>query len=308
MNLICIMPYLIFKKVKSMIRLATLNDLPSIMEIIKDAKELLKKSGSSQWNTSDGYPTKETIITDIKKQQLFVYEDTVVIGTMTCSVGEDPNYKHIEGKWITDSMSYITIHRIAVKKEYYHKGIAKALLHFAKRWGRKQPATSIRLDTHPLNIPMQNLVKQQGFTYCGTIQLLNRDDNLRLAYEQNLWSYDRIEEAKIILEDLEELPKLDKTFLSNPLLCGYETEYAERGVLFLFNTNDEVLYIRECFSEEDNTVYHIILYHKEEVNYSSQWFYDFDYAKFLKMEYADRLDLIRLSTDFAELLHPKYKK
>lgn len=62
------MPYLIFKKVKSMIRLATLNDLPVVMEIIKDAKELLKKSGSSQWNTSDGYPTKETIIDDIKKR------------------------------------------------------------------------------------------------------------------------------------------------------------------------------------------------------------------------------------------------
>lgn len=50
-----------------MIRLATLNDLPVVMEIIKDAKELLKKSGSSQWNTSDGYPTKETIIDDRTK-------------------------------------------------------------------------------------------------------------------------------------------------------------------------------------------------------------------------------------------------
>lgn len=184
-----------------MIRLATLNDLPAIMEIIQDAKELLKKSGSSQWNTSDGYPTKEIIKDDIEKQQLFVYEDSVVIGIMTCIIGEDSSYKDIEGKWITDSMRYITIHRIAVKKEHYHKGIAKALLHYAKRWGRKQSgATSIRLDTHPFNIPMQNLVKQQGFTYCGTIHLLNREDNLRLAYEQTLWSYDRIEEAKLILD------------------------------------------------------------------------------------------------------------
>lgn len=48
-----------------MIRKGNLDDLQEIMTIISDAKELLRKSGSRQWNLSDGYPNEKTIETDI---------------------------------------------------------------------------------------------------------------------------------------------------------------------------------------------------------------------------------------------------
>ena len=43
------------------IKLANISDIPQIMEVISDAKNLLKQSGSLQWNT-DSYPNEETFI------------------------------------------------------------------------------------------------------------------------------------------------------------------------------------------------------------------------------------------------------
>ena len=39
---------------------------------------------------------------------------------------------------------------------------------------------SIRIDTHPDNIPMQGLIRKMGFTYCGDVTIESR----RLAFEK----------------------------------------------------------------------------------------------------------------------------
>ena len=48
------------------LRRAQLQDLTAIMKIIDDAKELLKKNGSPQWQ--NGYPDQETFTQDIVMQ------------------------------------------------------------------------------------------------------------------------------------------------------------------------------------------------------------------------------------------------
>lgn len=52
------------------LRRAQLQDLPAIMKIIDDAKELLKKNGSPQWQ--NGYPNQETLTQDIAMQTNWV--------------------------------------------------------------------------------------------------------------------------------------------------------------------------------------------------------------------------------------------
>lgn len=44
------MPLSLLKKMNPIIRLATNKDIDEIMEIVHDAKELLRQSGSMQWN------------------------------------------------------------------------------------------------------------------------------------------------------------------------------------------------------------------------------------------------------------------
>lgn len=53
---------------------ASFEDLESIWEIVLYAKEVRKKQGSTQWQ--DGYPKKETILTDIEKSFGYVVKNS----------------------------------------------------------------------------------------------------------------------------------------------------------------------------------------------------------------------------------------
>ena len=47
--------------------------------------------------------------------------------------------------------------------------------------------TSIKVDTHELNIPMQKILEKTNYKYCGTITLKRtKEDNLRKAYQKQL--------------------------------------------------------------------------------------------------------------------------
>ena len=100
------------------IRKATINDLPDIMNIINEAKALLKADGSVQWQ--GGYPNEEILTKDIAAMQCFVLiVDQKVAGTATLIVGNEPSYDEIiGGSWNNTTDPYATIHRIAIGKAF----------------------------------------------------------------------------------------------------------------------------------------------------------------------------------------------
>ena len=167
----------------NMIRKAELKDIDKIMEIIKDAKDLLKSNGSKQWNTKDGYPNKDTIKTDISNNWLYLYEEEQIKGIIAI-LGHDENYDEINGAWL-DNKEYLSLHRLAVKKEFYGQNIGKKLLQFAESFARENSIFSIRVDTHDFNVPMQKVLQKSGYTFCGIIKLKRTaEDNLRKAYQK----------------------------------------------------------------------------------------------------------------------------
>lgn len=167
-----------------MIRLANLNDLQSIMEIVTDAVKLLKDNKVNQWQ--NGYPNIEVITKDINSKNLYVYCDNEkVVGFAYISSEEETSYEVIyNGSWLQKG-KYIVVHRIAVKKEYLNKKIAWKLLTEAVNIARSNKIRSIRVDTHRDNLIMNNFLKKFGFTKCGEIFLVNYidSDKLRIAYE-----------------------------------------------------------------------------------------------------------------------------
>ena len=169
-----------------MIRKANISDLDSCYRCILDAKKYLKESGSTQWNDpNDDYPNKDTILNDIKNGTCYVYEDNdEIFGMCVFIVGEDENYKIINGCWLSSQLPYLTIHRIAVRCDMRGKGVSTALLAYGINMMMELNLPSIKVDTHILNIPMQMLLKHNGFIRCGVITLKRSNfDNKREAYE-----------------------------------------------------------------------------------------------------------------------------
>ena len=167
-----------------MIRLGTINDLDACYQIVLDAKEFMKQTGSLQWQ--QGYPYKENIEKDLLSQTMYVLEeDGIIKGMIALKQEFTKNYVNINGKWdYPVSDDDLVVHRLAVKKEYRGMGIGKRLMAFALEYAKNNNIHHLKTDTHPLNIAMQKTAEGAGFVRKGTvISMLEKLDGLRYAYE-----------------------------------------------------------------------------------------------------------------------------
>lgn len=166
-------------------RLATNNDLISIMKIIDNANEFLKKSGSTQWQNS--YPDEESILEDIKNKSGYVFiVENKVAAYAAVIIGIEPTYQEINGAWKNELEDYATIHRICFSSDFQGQGLGKMFLSNIISLKYGQGISNFRVDTHKLNASMQALATHNGFEYRGIIQCNEDKDPARLAYELNL--------------------------------------------------------------------------------------------------------------------------
>ena len=174
------------------LRRAQLQDLPAIMKIIDDAKELLKKNGSPQWQ--NGYPNQETLTQDIAMLTNWVLiNDNKVAATATLQLTPEPTYRNItQGQWQQPDEPYATIHRVAISSNYRGQGLSKLLFSNLLTVGQMQGIKNFRVDTHRSNKAMQHIAENFNFKKRGIIKVNDQNDPERLAYELNLGSHHKL--------------------------------------------------------------------------------------------------------------------
>lgn len=158
-----------------MIRKAVKEDFDTILDIYARAREFMAANGNpDQW--AGGYPQREMLLDDMKKEQLYVCETEDGIGAVfVFFIGDEPWYHEIrDGAWLNDK-PYGTLHRIAV--DQYGKGLASVCL----EWCYDQ-CGNMRGDTHENNKSMQRLFEKNGYTRCGMITIDDGTD--RIAYQK----------------------------------------------------------------------------------------------------------------------------
>ena len=157
------------------VRKSILSDLPRIMEIYREAREIMISCGNiHQWPL--GYPYESKIKGDIDKGNSYVIEDEDdIVGVFSFIIGKDPTYGFIEGSWIEDTKPYGTIHSLGSSKRSHN--VAKTCFEWC--W---QQINNLRVDTHEENVIMRHCVEKFGFQYCGTIYLENGSP--RRAYQK----------------------------------------------------------------------------------------------------------------------------
>ncbi len=155
------------------------SDIPKIMSIIKQAQAYFKEQNIDQWQ--NGYPNEEVINNDIKNGESYVMiNNDEILATTVISFDEELAYKNIiDGKWLTNGY-YGVIHRVAVDNSYKGLGLSHKIIKYAEGICLEKGVHSIKIDTHEENIPMQSLLKKNGFEYCGIIYL--EDGGKRVAF------------------------------------------------------------------------------------------------------------------------------
>lgn len=167
------------------IRKATLTDLETIVDILKDGRDQLAERGVDQWQGE--YPNITHVKEDIENGVAYLVQsdDGETVGTMAIVDAPDHFYDHIDGQWLIDTEDYVTIHRVAIHSRHAGKGYASQLfINTIKYLEEHRPdVKSIRLSTNENNLAMQRVATKNGFKKVGTMHGMYRPQELSYVYE-----------------------------------------------------------------------------------------------------------------------------
>lgn len=157
------------------IRKTKISELDEVMKIYAHARQFMAEHGNpNQWGTVK--PARERVEEDIRLGKSYVcVEGEQIAAVFFFDNADDPTYAKIyDGAWLNDK-KYGVVHRIA------SAGIVKGAGSFCINWAYAQ-CGNLKIDTHHDNIVMQNMLKKNGFSYCGIIHL--EDGNERMAFQK----------------------------------------------------------------------------------------------------------------------------
>jgi len=168
-------------------RAAMLSDLPVIMQIVADAKAVLKQRGVDQWQGV--YPRPEDFHTNIADGEChLVFHGEEPAGFFCLCRGHEEAYDHLtDGKWTAD-LPCCVLHRAAVSAKYRGSGMAQYMFRCADELCRTYGLKCIRIDTHRKNKAMQHLLTESGYRFRGNlvISIEEGHDPARQGYEKIL--------------------------------------------------------------------------------------------------------------------------
>lgn len=157
------------------IRKTKIHELEILIKLYDHARAFMTEHGNpNQWGGT--YPERGTVERDIRSGHSYVCENqSEIVAAFYFLEGEDGTYREIHGgQWLDDD-PYGVVHRIA------SEGTTKGAASFCLDWALQQ-CGNVRIDTHRDNLVMQNLLKKNGFLYCGIIYV--EDGTERLAYQK----------------------------------------------------------------------------------------------------------------------------
>ena len=160
--------------------------LEDICRITDQAKAQLKGLGLDQWQK--GYPSRKIWAADIARRAAWLaMEQGAVLGAFTFQTTPDPSYGEIDGAWLTDA-PYASMHRVCVADRRKGTGVAGQMFAHGFAMAKALGLASMRIDTHPGNLPMRRALEKAGFRLCGAIRLVggSEDGDVRAAFERLL--------------------------------------------------------------------------------------------------------------------------
>lgn len=162
-----------------MIRLATETDLDAIMGIVKEVIEEMAERGSVQWSSS--YPSREDFLRDIKRSELYVYEQREDITGM-CTFSHTGHKEYGEIPFTTTNA--LTIKRLAVSPSQRNRGISHQFMAAILQLADETKKAAINGDTFKNNPDAQKFFLKHGFRWIA--ERPDDEGNVPLYYYERL--------------------------------------------------------------------------------------------------------------------------
>lgn len=154
------------------IRKGKANDIDKLESLYNELNDYLEANVNYPGWIKHIYPVRETAEEGISENTLFVAE---VNGNIAGSIilNHKPEEAYGQAEWQTDadSKDILVIHTLVTHPHYMKRGIASALIGFAKEHATKNKIKAIRLDVSEKNTAAINLYEKHGYKYISTVDL-----------------------------------------------------------------------------------------------------------------------------------------
>jgi len=166
-----------------MIRRATINDIPQIVNIYGKIFELEKKGKAYTGWMENVYPTKETARDAFEKNELFVLEEG---GRVLAAAGinreQMPEYASCQWAYNVPDCEVMVIHTLVVDPDSSGCGIGSKFVRFYEELALKCDCHYLRMDTNEKNAAARALYKKLGYNEQGVIPcVFNGIDGVQLV-------------------------------------------------------------------------------------------------------------------------------
>ena len=170
-----------------MMRVAIMEDLSSIMAIIRKVIVEMHSYNNFQWD--ENYPQEKDFVGDIEKGDLFVsLRAEKIVGFICVNRNEPAEYKGLNWSRAEEAL---VVHRMAVDPEIRKAGVGFELVDFADELARKNKLRYLKTDTYSLNINAQRLFKKLGYLFVGEMSFLSKEKPF-YCYEKNIESKEEV--------------------------------------------------------------------------------------------------------------------
>jgi ribosomal protein S18 acetylase RimI-like enzyme len=164
------------------IRVATGDDVPALLELVRRVVPLMRAAGNLQWDES--YPNEGVFRRDIELGQLWVAAvDWRLAGVAAITMDQEQEYAQVG--WNIEEAA-IVVHRLAVHPVFRGLGVAGALMQQAEVVAVERGIPVLRVDTNTQNEATQRLFPKLGYVLAGEIGLSFRPGQRFLCYEKRL--------------------------------------------------------------------------------------------------------------------------
>ncbi len=182
-------------------RLACVEDLPAVVDIVQRVLPKMHAIGNYQWN--DKYPLHADFKKDVDNADLWLVVEQVKFDSEASSnetsnrsgserviavaaLTEDQSPEYADCGWDLSERA-IVMHRAAVHPDYHRGGVASMLFAQADVLSRERGYNLCRIDTNELNVAMQAVIKKAGYIFSGKIRLLSKPEHMRfMCFEKRL--------------------------------------------------------------------------------------------------------------------------
>lgn len=154
-----------------MIRKLQLSDVDRVAEIY-DKIHTNEEAGITTigW-IRDVYPTKDTVMAALDRDDMFVLENEDGIITASAIINKVQVDSYADGEWEyqAEDDKVMVIHTLVVDPDFKGKGTGTEFIRFYEEFAKEDGCSVLRLDTNARNLAARSLYEKLGYREAGIV-------------------------------------------------------------------------------------------------------------------------------------------